>query len=108
MAKKKDIKCDMCGKKFDYWDKNQNSILENSFHYGSKYDLGYVKVHLCIDCLFPDYPMKVSFTQPFFRIIPYCCGHLCIHMEIREKLRTHMNILCGKFVSSPNKRVGQR
>lgn len=59
MAKKKVIKCDMCGKEFDYWDKNQNFILENSFHYGSRYDLGYVKVHLCIDC------MDKMFTKVF-------------------------------------------
>ena len=30
--------CNMCGKKFDYWDSEENFRFDHRFGFGSKYD----------------------------------------------------------------------
>lgn len=46
-----EAKCDMCGRKLKYWDCNQDFVLEHSFQYGSRYEMAYIKAHLCNDCM---------------------------------------------------------
>lgn len=58
-----DIKCTMCGKKFDIWDislgDNQYDIFVN---YPSKHDLKRLKFNFCVNC----------FDKVLDMIIPMC------------------------------------
>ena len=58
-----DIKCTMCGKKFDIWDislgDNQYDIFVN---YPSKHDLKRLKFNFCVNC----------FDKVLDTIIPMC------------------------------------
>ena len=47
----REAKCDMCGKKYDYWDCVHDYRYKEDFGYGSKYDMFYLDMHLCIDCI---------------------------------------------------------
>ena len=42
--------CTMCGKKFDFWDTQENFCFDHHIGYGSKYDMQRVQIKLCCDC----------------------------------------------------------
>ena len=44
-------KCNKCGKEFDVWDTNEDFTIIRSLGYGTKYDGGFLKMHLCCDCM---------------------------------------------------------
>lgn len=42
--------CNICGKEFDMWDKQEDFGFCYSVGYGSKFDGSYIDVDLCCDC----------------------------------------------------------
>ena len=42
--------CNMCGKKFDYWDFEENFRFDHRFGFGSKYDFYHLELNLCCEC----------------------------------------------------------
>lgn len=44
-------KCNLCGKKFDIWDKQENFTFESHLGYGTKYDGSKLSIHLCCSCM---------------------------------------------------------
>ena len=44
------MKCNLCGKDFDLWDKQENFGFDYYVGYGSKYDLQHITVHFCCKC----------------------------------------------------------
>lgn len=42
--------CDMCGKEFDMWDKQESRCFYDQFGYGSKYDGDNINLDLCCNC----------------------------------------------------------
>ena len=51
MIKANEIKrCNMCGKEFDVFDKQEDFCIDKYVGYGSKFDLCHVQLNLCIDC----------------------------------------------------------
>lgn len=42
--------CDMCKKKFNEWDAQENFGCNINVGYGSKYDTKHIKMNLCCDC----------------------------------------------------------
>ena len=42
--------CNMCGKKFDYWDFEENCRFDHRFGFGSKYDCYHLDLNLCCEC----------------------------------------------------------
>ena len=42
--------CNMCGKKFDMWDEEENFCFHHRFGYGSKYDCYQLDLKLCCKC----------------------------------------------------------
>lgn len=42
--------CNMCGKPFSEWDKDENRCLHDTFGYGSKHDGDTIDLDLCCDC----------------------------------------------------------
>lgn len=44
------IKCNMCGKEFDFWDIKQEFNIEKVMSYGSGYDGCVLRLDLCCDC----------------------------------------------------------
>ena len=54
--------CNMCGKAFDIWDKQENFSFDHRIGYGSTYDLHRIKIDLCCQC----------FDKAVEWIIPQC------------------------------------
>jgi len=44
-------KCNLCGKKFDAWDEQEDFSIYRSVGYGSRYDGSNLRLDLCCDCL---------------------------------------------------------
>ncbi len=42
--------CNMCGKKFDEYDFQENCRFDHRFGYGSKYDFHHLDLNLCCKC----------------------------------------------------------
>lgn len=42
--------CNVCGKRFNQLDKQENFGFDYHVGYGSKYDLTHLQAHICIDC----------------------------------------------------------
>lgn len=47
----KTVICNMCGKKFDMWDKSNGFSTSDQFGYGSKRDGDNIELDLCCDCM---------------------------------------------------------
>lgn len=45
------IICNMCGKVFDIWDKQEGLSIEHQLGYGTKYDGDLLQLDLCCDCM---------------------------------------------------------
>ena len=43
--------CNKCGKKLDFWDKQENFSLRGIFGYGTVFDGEKYKLNLCCDCM---------------------------------------------------------
>ena len=43
-------RCNLCGKKFDMWDEEENFCFRHRFRYGSKYDCYQLDLKLCCKC----------------------------------------------------------
>lgn len=43
--------CNVCGKEFDIYDKQEDFTIERHVGYGSKYDGELVSLHMCCDCM---------------------------------------------------------
>lgn len=60
--------CDICGREFDDWDKQENHHHSYNFGFGSKHDLEFIEFDVCASCfdklvdailpLFPKSPMS--------------------------------------------------
>lgn len=46
-----DAHCNMCGKKFDIWDVQENFSITRRLGYGTKYDGDDLRLNLCCDCM---------------------------------------------------------
>jgi len=44
------MNCNLCGKPFDMWDRQENFGFDYHVGYGSKYDLQHITVHFCCSC----------------------------------------------------------
>lgn len=42
--------CNVCGRKFNQLDEQENFGFDYHVGYGSKYDLTHLQAHICIDC----------------------------------------------------------
>lgn len=42
--------CNVCGKRFDEFDEQENFGFDYYVGWGSKYDLTHLQAHICIDC----------------------------------------------------------
>lgn len=47
----KEITCNKCGKKFDFWDTQEEFSINTQLGYGTKYDGSYLELDLCCDCM---------------------------------------------------------
>ena len=47
----KEIICNKCGKKFDFWDTQEDFSIERSLGYGTKYDGSTLELDLCCECM---------------------------------------------------------
>lgn len=47
----KEITCNKCGKKFDFWDAQENFSINARLGYGTKYDGSDLELDLCCDCM---------------------------------------------------------
>ncbi len=43
-------RCNLCGKKFDLWDEEENFCFRHRFGYGSAYDGYLLNLNLCCKC----------------------------------------------------------
>lgn len=43
--------CNVCGKRFDEWDNQENIHIHQRLGYGSKYDGEYIELDMCLCCL---------------------------------------------------------
>lgn len=43
--------CNLCGKKFDEWDKQEDFSIHRNLGYGTKYDSDILDLDLCCDCM---------------------------------------------------------
>ena len=44
-------RCNLCGKRFDIYDANEDYIFERLMGYGTKYDGTLLNLHLCCNCM---------------------------------------------------------
>lgn len=63
-------RCNLCGKKFNEWDEQQDFSIHRSVGYGSIYDLHRVELNLCCEC--------------YDSIITYILKHGCISPVVGE------------------------
>lgn len=54
--------CNVCGKRFNRLDEQENFGFNYHVGYGSKYDLTHIQAHICIDC----------FDKMMDQFIPMC------------------------------------
>lgn len=47
----KEIICNRCGKKFDFWDTQEDFSIERNLGYGTKYDGSILELDLCCECM---------------------------------------------------------
>ncbi len=47
----KEIICNKCGKKFDFWDTQEDFSIKKSLGYGTKYDGSTLELNLCCECM---------------------------------------------------------
>ncbi len=47
----KEITCNMCGRKFDIWDEQENFSIHTRLGYGTKYDGDCLEFDICCDCM---------------------------------------------------------
>lgn len=43
--------CNMCGKKFDFWDEQEDFHFYGRIGYGSRYDEHDLRLDLCCECM---------------------------------------------------------
>lgn len=43
--------CNLCGKEFDIWDKQENFTIQTDFGFGTKFDGDRLNLHLCCNCM---------------------------------------------------------
>lgn len=43
--------CNICGRKMDFWDIQEDNKIHKTAGYGSKYDGEKIELHFCCDCL---------------------------------------------------------
>lgn len=48
--KAKAVRCNLCGKKFELWDEEENFCFRHRFGYGSAYDGYLLNLNLCCKC----------------------------------------------------------
>lgn len=63
----KTTKCTMCGKEFDFWDKQENFCFEHQVGYGSAHDGEKISLKLCCECFDKviDIIAPMCLTDPF-------------------------------------------
>lgn len=47
----KETICNKCGKKFDFWDTQENFSISKILGYGTKYDGSVLELDLCCECM---------------------------------------------------------
>lgn len=47
----KSIRCNLCGKSFDFWDEQENYVVHRIIGYGSKHDGDCIDLHVCCGCM---------------------------------------------------------
>lgn len=47
----KETTCNMCGKKFDFLDEQENFSIYRAVGYGSKFDMCSLHLDLCCECM---------------------------------------------------------
>ena len=47
----KETICNMCGKKFDFWDTQEGFSINADLGYGTKFDGGTLELDLCCSCM---------------------------------------------------------
>lgn len=45
------IKCNICGKSFDFWDENENFSIRKWMGYGTRFDGDYLDLDICCGCM---------------------------------------------------------
>ena len=45
------MRCSLCGKEFDLFDKNEDYSIVKKLGYGTKYDGDQIQLRLCCDCM---------------------------------------------------------
>lgn len=45
-----EIRCNLCGSKFDEWDRQEDFGIHRHVGYGSKYDLSVIELDFCCSC----------------------------------------------------------
>lgn len=43
--------CNICGRKMDLWDIQEDNTIHKTAGYGSKYDEEEIELHICCDCM---------------------------------------------------------
>lgn len=43
--------CNICGRKMDFWDIQEDNTIHKTAGYGSKYDEEEIELHICCDCM---------------------------------------------------------
>ena len=43
--------CNICGRKMDFWDIQEDYTIHTTAGYGSKYDEEEIELHICCDCM---------------------------------------------------------
>lgn len=94
------MKCNLCGKDFDLWDKQENFGFDYYVGYGSKYDLQHISAHFCCRCfdrlldeLTPRMviPMESSELRPANELIPEDIAAVFQDMALKPGDRVIMN-----------------
>lgn len=47
----KEIFCNLCGKKFDFFDEQEDFSIARTIGYGSRYDMCSLRLDLCCECM---------------------------------------------------------
>jgi hypothetical protein len=50
-VKETGIKCNVCGKEFDFFDSQEDFKIHSFCGYGTKFDGSVINMHICCDCL---------------------------------------------------------
>ena len=109
-----EILCNICGKKFDMWDEQENFGLHYHVGYGSKFDTNIIDCDLCCNCfdkLMNEYIIPRSKIDPIageynlgtseynqeikYKKCKFACGHpRCIHFNLSNGLCLRLDASC--------------